>query len=126
MEQLWNVILCLVMNAIMHEGGHWIFAKIFKLNPTIKFEKWHGFVCHWDETDDKHNRIIATMGFGCQSLFGLLLVAVLGTTGTYITKDLTLWYLGIFCLHFCTYPFRNIDKASNDFNKMDSDRDPNS
>lgn len=123
-----TILLPLLLNIVSHEGGHWLPAWKFGLNPKFKFSRSLSPVqVRWNLTNDKENRIIATMGFGFQMIVGLLLFllfAFLQKDFFWVDRTFVFVYFAILIVHFCLYPFRNKDNAANDFSKMDGDEDP--
>ena len=129
MYVLKTLLISLILNVVFHEGGHWLPAWKFGLNPRIKFSRsWSPVRVQWDPTDDRGNRIIATMGFGLQMIAGYFLLVLLFFAKPSFLVDFpfVLVYWAVLIVHFCLYPFRNKDSAANDFSKMDSDENPDS
>ena len=118
-----SFISCAVISLAIHELGHFVCAKIFKLAPTIRIFRW-GVEVNYATCTPFQSRVISTMGFGSQLLLGTLLIILKETKIVPIDLKIIGIYFAILCAHFIAYPFWMRDRTSNDFNGMDADEDP--
>lgn len=120
-----SFIVCAVINLAIHELGHFVSAKIFKLSPELRIFRW-GIEVNYQTCTPFQNRVIATMGFGGQLLLGTLLIIMNATKIVPIDSGIIGIYFIVLFAHFTIYPFWMRDRTSNDFNGMDADEDPKS
>ena len=126
-----DTLTSLALLVVLHEGGHFFVALIRGLHPKpgigwVQYGKVKlpFFVIHIDETGDYNYRFFGAAGFGGAILGALVLVLLLGTKGAWVTREFIVCYLARLSLHWWTYSLWCKDSPANDFNKLDSDLDP--
>ena len=99
-----RLISIILLAFIAHEGGHFC-ASLF-CGRHIRFYR-AGFRLLWNmpSTTPAKQRLIAQAGFGCEFLVGLLLLALFGTEGAWVTKSYLVAYWSFVILHFWAYPW---------------------
>ena len=125
MELVISSFLAVFLAVFVHELGHFVCARVFKLSPTLRIFRW-GVEVNYATCTPFQSRVISTMGFGSQLLLGTLLIILNATKIVSIDLKITAIYFVILCAHFIAYPFWMRDRTSNDFNGMDADEDPKS
>ena len=125
MELVISSFLAVFLAVFVHELGHFVCARVFKLSPTLREFRW-GVEVNYATCTPFQSRVISTMGFGSQLLLGTLLIIMNATKTVPIDLRITAIYFAILCAHFIAYPFWMRDRTANDFNGMDADEDPKS
>ena len=120
-----SFIACAIISLAIHELGHFVCAKVFKLSPTLRIFRW-GVEVNYATCTPFQSRVISTMGFGSQLLLGTLLIVMNATKIVPIDLRITAIYFVILCAHFIAYPFWMRNRTTNDFNGMDADENPKS
>ena len=98
------MISVILLAFIAHEGCHFLAALCF--GYRLHFYR-DGFRLLWNmpSTTPAKQRLIAQAGFGGEFLVGLLLLALCGTPGAWVTKSYLVAYWSFAVLHFLAYPW---------------------
>lgn len=68
--------LCVTFSILVHEAGHAIVARYFKLGPAIVLHGWGGRTMHEPARKDGHDALIVAAGPGAGLLLGGLVLVV--------------------------------------------------
>ena len=124
---MWLLVISFIAYAVIslavHELGHFVCAKFFRLSPELKVFRW-GVAVSYSNCTPFQSRVISTMGFGSQLLLGTSIIVLEATQIMQIDLRIIAIYFAILSAHFIAYPFRMSNRTSNDFNGMDADEDP--
>jgi hypothetical protein len=100
-----------------HEGGHFLFARFFGLQPKITMQGWHVVTRFITPISLTEYRLVMSAGFGTGLFAGCLALCVGIGTHSFAVQMLAFGIFIAATVHFWMYPHTALPEA-NDFNGM--------
>ncbi len=121
MTYVWSLFTMGVLYICAHEFGHFFVALVLGCQPKLTVKDWHIVMTYTNDARWK-SRAISQAGFVFGGVMYMILMALYGTPGAWVTSVDIACYFVVAFVHFVLYPWTALPTA-NDFNGLCSHKE---